>query len=71
MKKAVNISRDNLLSLGTCIGKFTKSRVFKLTITALDVIAPNAKVQEIGNAYIIACLRVALFLTHHCSIKFG
>ena len=44
MKKATNIGRDNLISLGTCFGKFTKSGKFRLQITALDFLAPYAKV---------------------------
>ena len=44
MKRATNIARDNLISLGTCIGKFTKSKSFRLHITALDLLAPYAKV---------------------------
>ncbi|KAL1987400.1 hypothetical protein VTN96DRAFT_4116 [Rasamsonia emersonii] len=40
---ATSVSRKNLLSLGTCIGKFTKSGKFRLHITALDVIAPHAR----------------------------
>ncbi|KAH0840975.1 hypothetical protein AYO21_11351 [Fonsecaea monophora] len=40
---ATSIARDNLLSLGTCIGKFTKTGKFRLHITALDVIAPHAR----------------------------
>ena len=40
---ATSISRENLLSLGTCLGKFTKSGKFRLHITALDVIAPHAR----------------------------
>eukprot|EP00795_Rhopilema_esculentum_P006944 gene6944-12564_t len=43
MKKATNIGRDNLISLGTCFGKFTKSGKFRLQITALDFLAPYAK----------------------------
>lgn len=39
---ATSISRDSLLSLGTCLGKFTKTGKFRLHITALDVIAPHA-----------------------------
>ena len=44
MRKATNIARENLVSLGTCIGKFTKTRRFRLHITALDFMAPYAKV---------------------------
>ncbi|OJJ44884.1 hypothetical protein ASPZODRAFT_134290 [Penicilliopsis zonata CBS 506.65] len=40
---ATSIPRDNLLSLGTCIGKFTKTGKFRVAITALDVIAPHAR----------------------------
>ncbi len=43
MRRATNIARKNLISLGTCIGKFTKSGKFHLQITALDVMAPYAK----------------------------
>ena len=37
---ATSVARDNLLSLGTCLGKFTKTGKFRLHITALEVIAP-------------------------------
>jgi 60S ribosome subunit biogenesis protein NIP7 len=40
---ATSVARDNLLSLGTCVGKFTKTGKFRLHITALDVIAPHAR----------------------------
>lgn len=40
---AGSVARDNLLSLGTCIGKFTKTGKFRMHITALDVIAPHAR----------------------------
>ncbi|KAG5301404.1 60S ribosome subunit biogenesis protein Nip7 [Histoplasma ohiense] len=40
---ATAVPRENLLSLGTCIGKFTKTGKFRLHITALDVIAPHAR----------------------------
>ncbi|CAM9202208.1 unnamed protein product [Discosporangium mesarthrocarpum] len=43
MRQATSVSRDNLLSLGTCFGKFTKSGKFRLHITALDYIAQYAK----------------------------
>uniref|UniRef100_A0A8C0L3N6 Nucleolar pre-rRNA processing protein NIP7 n=1 Tax=Canis lupus dingo TaxID=286419 RepID=A0A8C0L3N6_CANLU len=44
LKLAANISGDKLVSLGTCFGKFTKSHRFRLHITALDYLAPYAKV---------------------------
>lgn len=40
---ATCVSREACLSLGTCIGKFTKTGKFRLHITALDVIAPHAR----------------------------
>lgn len=40
---ATSIARDRLLSLGTCLGKFTKTGKFRLHITALDIIAPHAR----------------------------
>ena len=38
-KLANTVSRDKLLSLGTCIGKFTKTGKFRLHITALGVLS--------------------------------
>jgi 60S ribosome subunit biogenesis protein NIP7 len=43
MKRATNIGRDELVSLGTCFGRFTKTKQFRLQITALDYIAQYAK----------------------------
>ncbi|KAM0716383.1 hypothetical protein Q7P37_007828 [Cladosporium fusiforme] len=40
---ATSIARESLLSLGTCIGKFTKTGKFRMHITALDVISPHAR----------------------------
>lgn len=47
MKLACNVSREDLLSFGTCFGKFTKTKKFRLHITALDYLAPYAKVSKI------------------------
>ena len=43
MKQAVSIARPNLMSLGTCFGKFSKTGKFRLHITALDFLAQYAK----------------------------
>ncbi|KAK3286076.1 ribosome biosynthesis protein nip7 [Cymbomonas tetramitiformis] len=43
MRRATNISRKQLVSLGTCLGKFTHSGKFRLTIQSLQVIAQYAK----------------------------
>lgn len=40
--QASNVARENLISLGTCFGKFTKTKKFRLHITALDFLAPYA-----------------------------
>ena len=40
---ATSIPRGELLSLGTCVGKFTKTGKFRMHITAVDVIAPHAR----------------------------
>ena len=37
------MARESLIALGTCIGKFTHSSKFILTIGALDVLAQHAK----------------------------
>ena len=42
-KRASNVSRDNLASLGVCFGKFTKTDKFTLHVTALDYLAQYAK----------------------------
>ncbi|KAF0043368.1 hypothetical protein F2P81_004705 [Scophthalmus maximus] len=43
LKLATNFSRDKLVSVGTCFGKFTKTTKFRMHITALDFLAPYAK----------------------------
>nr|ACO11772.1 60S ribosome subunit biogenesis protein NIP7 homolog [Lepeophtheirus salmonis] len=42
MKRAANLARSELICLGTCFGKFTKTGKFRLHITALDYLAPYA-----------------------------
>lgn len=44
MKTATNFGREKLLSLGTCVGRFTKSERFHISITFLDYLAQYAKV---------------------------
>jgi 60S ribosome subunit biogenesis protein NIP7 len=43
LKLAENLNPDNLISVGTCFGKFTKSNKFLLQITALTYLAPYAQ----------------------------
>lgn len=40
---ATSVARPNLVSLGTCFGKFSKTGKFKLGITSLDWLAKYAK----------------------------
>ena len=40
---ACQVARDKLVALGACIGKFTHSGKFRLTIGALDLLAQYAK----------------------------
>lgn len=46
LKKSENVARDQLCSVGVCFGKFTKTKKFKLHVTALDYLAQYAKVLE-------------------------
>ncbi|XAR59713.1 hypothetical protein NMG60_11015655 [Bertholletia excelsa] len=43
VKRATNIKRENLVSLGIQIGKFTKGGNFHLTIQSLNLLAANSK----------------------------
>jgi len=43
MKTASACDRESLVSLGTCFGKFTKTKKFRLHITCLDYLAQYAK----------------------------
>lgn len=53
LKLATNISRDKLVSVGTCFGKFTKTHLFRLQITSLDFLAPYAKVSDVVHHFLI------------------
>ena len=46
MKRATNFGRENLISMGTRLGKFSKSGKFRMHITALTYLAPYAKVSR-------------------------
>jgi len=43
MKQATIAGREELVSLGTCFGKFTKTKKFKLHVTSLDYLSQYAK----------------------------
>ena len=42
MRMATNVARGNLVSLGTCFGRFNRNKKFRLHITALPYLAPYA-----------------------------
>lgn len=42
-KYATCVARPNLMSLGTCLGKFTKTGKFRLHVTAAEVLAKHAR----------------------------
>ena len=51
----VQVSRDKLAHLGTCIGKMTHTGKFRLTIACLDLLAQHAKYKVTpidGTAYL-------------------
>ena len=43
VRRAARVQRRKLMSLGTQIGKFTKTNNFRLTIHSLDLLARHAK----------------------------
>ncbi|XP_030313629.1 60S ribosome subunit biogenesis protein NIP7 homolog isoform X2 [Calypte anna] len=43
LKAAASVPRESLVSPGTCFGRFTKTHKFRLSVTALDYLAPYAK----------------------------
>lgn len=53
MKLGISVARPNLVSLGNCLGKFSKSGKFKLHITCLDYLAQYAKfkVRPFGRSH--------------------
>ena len=62
MRLGISVARPNLVSLGTCFGKFSKSGKFKLHVTALDYIAQYAKYKVYFLTYLGACDCRHLFL---------
>lgn len=40
---ATSVARPNLMSIGICLGKFTKTGKFKLHVTALPILSQHAK----------------------------
>lgn len=69
LKLATNISRDKLTSVGTCFGKFTKTNKFRLHITALDFLAPYAKVtMRFYHCYLFATFAQQQIIVKLCDL---
>ena len=47
VRRASNVGREQLFSLGTCVGKLTHSNKFHLTIHFLDLLAKYAKYKPV------------------------
>ncbi|CEQ39474.1 SPOSA6832_00991 [Sporobolomyces salmonicolor] len=43
IRQAISVPRANLISLGICLGKFSKTEKFRLHVTALDLLGRYAK----------------------------
>jgi len=61
MRRAASVSKEQLVALGVCFGKFTKTGKFRLHITALDYLAPYAKVNK-NHSLIFVWLQTFRFL---------
>lgn len=66
LKLANTIPADNLVTVGTCFGKFTKTGKFRLHITALNYLAPYAQV----NPSFFKCFSV-LMSEGNFSVNYG
>ncbi len=43
MQAATTVSREDLVSMGVCFGKFTKGNNFRLKVTCLDLLSQHAR----------------------------
>ncbi len=55
MKKATNVPREEMMSMGTCFGKFNRNGKFRLAITSLEYIAQFAKVLSAHSSILPYC----------------
>jgi hypothetical protein len=75
----LQIARDKLVALGTCIGKLTHTGKFRLTIGALDILSQHAKYKvcmEVQCAWcallrcvLKACLSVNALRSSLCEVR--
>jgi len=63
MRLGISVARPNLISLGTCFGRFSKSGKFKLHITALDYVAQYAKYK--------VCYATVSYHVSHSNVSLG
>jgi len=81
MKASTTISRDDLLHVGTCLGKFTKTGKFRLHITALEYLSQYCKVRmcscekinshaQVGIMWCV-CVNVGRLLQNHSFCAFS
>ena len=66
MKRATSVARDQLVSLGVCVGKFTHSDKFRLTIGALELLAAHAKHKVRPPREKLRAASFALFANEAC-----
>ena len=55
LRQAISVPRANLISLGVCLGKFSKTEKFRLHVTALDLMGKYAK-NKVRSFSRVACL---------------
>ncbi|KAL0414720.1 UNVERIFIED_CONTAM: 60S ribosome subunit biogenesis protein NIP7 [Sesamum radiatum] len=67
IKRATNIKREKLVSLGTQIGKFTKAGKFHLTIQSLNLLAANAK----HKVWLKPTSEMSFFVWEQCVERWG
>lgn len=51
LRLAESVAPENMVTIGICFGKFTKSNKFLLHITALTYLAPYAQVSQSWLTY--------------------
>lgn len=59
MKLAASVARPNLIGLGVCLGKFSKTGKFRLHVTSLDYLAKYAKHKVRFAPFDVLALRLA------------
>lgn len=75
MHLATSVGRQNLIAMGTCLGKFSKSGKFKLGVTSLDWLSKYAK-YKVGSRGVFFYPSLLLFfpsslrLLFSCSLPF-